>query len=266
MVRTGIHSMDEKLDVWMKELMEWILALLPMWLLQNGLAFFVSVLETAKAIWSQSKRTANAISMSFQKPDIHFFNYNGLYVPVVRYSNQKSILTGTPEWAYIAETDTIYNVPTALTQEQKTHSVPFLGAVLHFTRATNQWDKDITEWLANQRFSHTTDQIPLQVLVLKWAFDNDISIGNTFEGYTLTVYTLEGEEYTCDVATEEIIERDTSSEEELEEDTQEVVDADKTESQADAEERKEAQEATVDEESQVTQESADGENSKEHTD
>jgi hypothetical protein len=175
---------------------------------------YVAILETLKWVSTQSVTTARAIHRSFRTPDILFFNYGGYYVPVLRYDAHSALLTGRPVWAYISETQSFYNVNVAVTHTTKTFSVPFIGAVLHFRSPTASWDEDITEWMSNQRIVSIDEEIPLQILVLKWAYDSGCSVLNTFEGYTITLVTLEGEEYTCDVATEEILR---SSENEAEE-------------------------------------------------
>lgn len=205
MVHTGVQSLEEQIDAMFHTLASWLSAWIPFSWVQHGLAWYVAILETLKWLRSQTSTTVRAIRQSFQTPDILFFDYGGYYVPVLRYDAYSSLLTGRPSWAYIKDTQSFYNVNVATTHTTKTFSIPFIGAVLHYRSPTNVWNEDITEWMSNQRIVSINEEIPLQVLVLKWAHDTGSSVLNTFEGYTITLVTLDGEEMTCDVATEEIL-------------------------------------------------------------
>jgi hypothetical protein len=205
MVDSGHQSLEDQIDRMLKTFATWITGLIPFSWIQNGLAWYVLILETLKWMRTQTTTTVHAIRQSFRKPDILFFEYGGLYVPVLQYDTSPTLLIGRPSWAYSVETQSFHNVHAIGNVTTKTFSVPFIGAMLHYRSNTASWDEDITDWMSNQRIISTSEEMPLQVLVLKWAIDTGNSIVYTFEGYTLTLVTLEGEEMTCDVSTEEII-------------------------------------------------------------
>jgi len=161
---------------------------------------YTYILSFSLSFKTQSLLTFEAIAKSFEEESLYFLKYNTFYVPIPLHTSTQPILSAPVEWIYyVGSSKFIY------TGEQitLTKRLPYIGACLYLEDTLLG---DMSEWIQDQKAN--IENVPLQVLVCAWAYNTKLSLQHTYEGYTLVLMDLEGEEYEYRLATEELVERE----------------------------------------------------------
>jgi hypothetical protein len=173
--------------------------------LPASMAAYVYSMELWAKCVVQINRTFTAIVDSFHKEIIYFYEDRNNYYPFATVLRKKThLFSGHYEWIYdVQAKQFIHNSVVDL----RSHRIPYLGASLTYRipeLTDPSWRTcdvgDLSEWIADQTILAPTNELPFQVLVIAWAYCNNVSLIFDFKGYTLTVMNEDGDEIAYSLA------------------------------------------------------------------
>ena len=211
----------------------WVLFKLPVYSVPYLLSMYTYILSFSLSLKTQSLLTLEAIAKSFEEESLYFLKYDTFYVPIPLHTSTQPILSGPAEWIYYTNTSKFIYTDAQITLIKR---LPYIGACLYLN---DTLVGDMSEWIQDQKAN--IENVPLQVLVCAWAYNAKVSLQHTYEGYTLVVMDLEGEEYEYNLSTEELVEE--VLEELVESELVEETIADIVEESEESEESKESKES-----------------------
>lgn len=195
---------DSSVDAQFDWLFSWLISpirLLAVHALPATLAAYVYGMELWARCVVQFNRTFTAIVDSFYTDVIHFYDENGKFYPFATVLRDKyHLFLKYYEWSYdVHKKQFIHN--SADERDVSKHRIPYLGASLTYEDPDflelSQGSitvGDLSEWIADQTILASTNKVPLQVLVIAWAYCNRIPLIFGLKGYVLTVMNEDGDE------------------------------------------------------------------------
>jgi hypothetical protein len=192
------ESTLDSITLFIANSMTWVLFKLPVYAMPYLLRMYTYILSFSYSVKAQGLLTFEAIAKSFEEESLYFLKYDRFYVPIPLHTSTQPILSGPVDWIYYTSTSKFIYTDAQITLTKR---LPYIGACLYLN---DTLVGDMSEWIQDQ--TSNVENVPLQVLVCAWAYKAKVSLQHNYEGYTLTVMDLEGEEYEYDVSTEELIE------------------------------------------------------------
>ena len=256
-------AIDDLLDSgmqYLKNLVDWTVYKLPVLLLPHALYLTNVALEICNVVKNQTCITARAIVRSFKNETLYFFDYNGLYIPVL--STNKHILKGEYRWFYSAKDSTFYTIESA--ENDSIYQLDMLGASV--CRSINSTEAvsvgDLSEWIQDQKVFSTSGTVPYQILVSAWAYSTNRTVQYNYENYVFICMDLEGNEKAYNLQTGDELETiptlcndDSNDSDEEEEDEEEEDEEEEEEEEEDTGSSTNVAEETTEEETdEVVQE------------
>ena len=220
------ESTLDSITLFIANSMAWVLFKLPVYSVPYLLSIYTYILSFSLSLKTQSLLTLEAIAKSFEEESLYFLKYNIFYVPIPLHTSTQPILSAPVEWIYYTGSSKFIYTGEQITLTKR---LPYIGACLYLDDTLLG---DMSEWIQDQKTN--IENVPLQVLVCAWAYNQKISLEHTYQGYTVTLMDLEGEEYEYLLTTEELVEKEPVLEELVEsalvEDTDTVEESESKES------------------------------------
>lgn len=165
----------------------WFVELIPTSWITTIMSSYISASNKVHSIIDQTKFSWQALSHSFKNQSVKFYRVNDTFVPFYTFFNDSPYMTpGVLSWVYDCKERTFLEVDSEVSTNRR---LPFIGMSLMNTE-TGSCIADMSDWITDIHIHSTDANVPAQVLVGAYAFENNLILPRELNTLILECTTL----------------------------------------------------------------------------